>query len=133
MGWYLRYINNLNEHELGQTPEDCEGQRDLACHHPWGCKELDTIGWLNIYNTIIYSSSPKHGHTWGHEDEFFILLKKIFIFGCTGSSLLGGSSPPSCDEQRLMASCNAWASDCSGFSRCGAQALGHMGFSSCGA
>ena len=28
---------------LGQTPGDGEGQGGLACCHPWGCKELDTI------------------------------------------------------------------------------------------
>ena len=41
----------------------------------------------------------------------------LFIFGCTGSSLLLG----------LFSSCGAWASSCSGFSCCGAQALGLVG------
>ena len=27
---------------LSQTPGDSEGQGSLACHSPWGCKELDT-------------------------------------------------------------------------------------------
>ena len=30
-----------NEHELGQTPGDGEGQGDLVCCSPWGHKELD--------------------------------------------------------------------------------------------
>ena len=29
-------------HELGQTPEDSEGQGSLACCSPWGHKESDT-------------------------------------------------------------------------------------------
>ena len=42
-GWY----NWCNEYELGQTPGDDEGQGGLMCCGPWGCKELDTTGWLN--------------------------------------------------------------------------------------
>ena len=41
--WYHQF----NGHELGQTLADDEGQGDLACCSPWGCKELDTTGWLN--------------------------------------------------------------------------------------
>ena len=36
-----------NEHELGQTPGDGEGQGGLVYYSPWGHKELDTTGWLN--------------------------------------------------------------------------------------
>ena len=36
-----------NEHELGQTPGDGEGQGGLVYYSPWGRKELDTAGWLN--------------------------------------------------------------------------------------
>ena len=32
VGWY----HQCNEHELGQTPGDDEGQRGLACCSPWG-------------------------------------------------------------------------------------------------
>ena len=35
VGWYHR----CNGHELGQTSENCEGQRGLACCSPWGSKE----------------------------------------------------------------------------------------------
>ena len=31
-----------NEHELGQTPGDGEGQGGLVCCSPWGCKESGT-------------------------------------------------------------------------------------------
>ena len=40
-----------NEHELGQTPGDGEGQGGLACCSPLGRKESDMTGELN--NNII--------------------------------------------------------------------------------
>ena len=40
----------------------------------------------------------------------------LFIFGCTGSSLL----------LELFPRCGVWASSCSGFSCCGAQVPGHV-------
>ena len=42
-GWHHRN----NEHELGQTPGDGEGQGGLVCCSPWGHKELDMAGQLN--------------------------------------------------------------------------------------
>ena len=39
--------HQCNEHELGQTPEDGEGQGGLACCNPWGHKELDMTEQLN--------------------------------------------------------------------------------------
>ena len=39
-----------NEHELGQTPGDGEGQGGLVCCSPWGHKESDTTGQLNENN-----------------------------------------------------------------------------------
>ena len=42
-GWY----HQCNEHELGQTPGDGEGQGDLACFSPRGHKESDMMGQLN--------------------------------------------------------------------------------------
>ena len=34
--------HRCNEHELGQTPEDGEGQGCLVCCGQWGRKDLDT-------------------------------------------------------------------------------------------
>ena len=34
--------HRCNGHELGQTPGDGEGQGNLGCCSPWGCKESDT-------------------------------------------------------------------------------------------
>ena len=36
--------HQCNEHELGQTPRDGEGQGGLACYSLWDHKESDTTG-----------------------------------------------------------------------------------------
>jgi len=47
--------HRCNEHELGQTLGDGEGQRGLACCSPIGCKESDVTEWLNnnINTTVV--------------------------------------------------------------------------------
>ena len=40
VGWHHWF----NGRELGQTPGDGEGQGDLPCCNPWGCKESDVTG-----------------------------------------------------------------------------------------
>ena len=65
---------------------------------------------------------------------FFTILKKHFVFGCIGSSLLCAGSHWggfSCCGAKAV---GAWATGAArGLSSCcGAQALGHAGFSSCG-
>ena len=42
-GWY----HQCNEHELGQTLGDGDGQADLACFSPGDHKESDMMGQLN--------------------------------------------------------------------------------------
>ena len=37
----------LNGYEFGSSPGVGEGQGSLACHNPWGHKELDTTEQLN--------------------------------------------------------------------------------------
>jgi len=37
----------LYGHEFEQAPGVGDGQGDLVCCSPWGCKELDTTEWLN--------------------------------------------------------------------------------------
>ena len=49
-GWHHRH----NEHDLGQTLGDGEGQGPLACCRPWGRKEWDTTGWLNNNNNVAF-------------------------------------------------------------------------------
>ena len=55
----------------------------------------------------------------------FVSLFKLFIFRCTGSSLLHGLFS-SCREQRLLSSCDVGASHCGGFllRSIGSRALG---------
>ena len=48
-GWYHWF----NGHELGQVPEDNEGQGSLVCCSPWGLKESDTTWWLNNNRKMI--------------------------------------------------------------------------------
>ena len=42
VGWH----HQLNGHEFEQTP-GVDGQGNLACCSPWGCRELNTTEWLN--------------------------------------------------------------------------------------
>ena len=42
-----RWHHWCNGHELGQTLGVGDGQKDLACCSPWGCKESNMTGWLN--------------------------------------------------------------------------------------
>ena len=59
---------------------------------------------------------------------FFLIY--LFIFGCTGSSLLCRLFS-SCNAQGLLSRCNVWAFHFDGLSCCGAQPQGCTGFSSC--
>ena len=43
VGWH----HCLNGHEFEQAPEVGDGQGNLACCSPWGCKESDMIYQLN--------------------------------------------------------------------------------------
>ena len=45
--------HQCNEHELGKSPGDGEGQESLACCSPWGQKESDMTGQLNNNNNTI--------------------------------------------------------------------------------
>ena len=45
VGWHHR----LNGHEFEQALGDDDGHGSLACHSPWGCKELDVTEQQQIY------------------------------------------------------------------------------------
>ena len=53
VGWHHQF----NGHELGQTPEDGEGQGSLVCCSLWDLKESDTTQQLNSNNKIWDHSS----------------------------------------------------------------------------
>ena len=48
-----RRHHQCNEHKVGQTLGDGEGQGSLACCSPWGCKESYMTGQLNINSNMI--------------------------------------------------------------------------------
>ena len=50
--------HQCNEHELGQTPGDGEGQGGLVYCSLWGCKEWDMTGWLNNNNNELFMGFP---------------------------------------------------------------------------
>ena len=52
---------HLNGHEFEQTPGDDEGQGSLVCCSPWGCKESDTIEWLNNNNNRENKNAGEEG------------------------------------------------------------------------
>ena len=45
VGWHHR----LNGHEFEQALGDDDGHGSMACHSPWGCKELDVTEQQQIY------------------------------------------------------------------------------------
>ena len=47
----------IDGHKFEQAPGDGEGQGDLVCCSPWGCKELDTTERLNN-NSFVSELSP---------------------------------------------------------------------------
>ena len=54
--------NRLNRHEFEQASGDGEGQGNLACCSPWGCKESDTTERLNINRYFKLSPSLTTGN-----------------------------------------------------------------------
>ena len=46
-------MRSLNGHEFEWTPGVGDGQGSLPCYSPWGCKESDTIVWLEL-NWMIF-------------------------------------------------------------------------------
>ena len=68
VGWH----HLLNGHEFEHTPGDIEGQGNLACCSPWGCKEVDMTEQLNnnykvklrkfLWNAFLLSKSSTKYH-----------------------------------------------------------------------
>ena len=48
----------LNRHDYEQVLGDGEGQRSLACHSPWGRKEIQLSEDSNIYVLMYHASFP---------------------------------------------------------------------------
>ena len=57
----VRWHHQLNGHEFEQTLRDSEGQGNLACCSPWGCKESNTTKqWNN--NDLTSDKLRSHLH-----------------------------------------------------------------------
>ena len=54
--------HQCNEHELGQTLGDGEGQGGLACCSPWGHKESDRTGQVKNNNRPSKQRISKEGY-----------------------------------------------------------------------
>ena len=50
VGWYHR----VDGHEFEQAPGIGNGQGNLLCYSPWGCKESDMTEQLNLVEKIIF-------------------------------------------------------------------------------
>ena len=91
--------------------ENVYGQRSLAGHSPWSCKESDMTEPLSTQDLL--------------NQQIYFRLWWVFVAACGLSLVLASGGLPS--------SCGARASHCGGFPCYRAQALGQVGFSSRGA
>ena len=70
--------HQCNEHELGQTLGDGEGQEGLACCSPWGHKESDTLGdWTTA---TLSERGTRHGSNLSPESMEHTLF--LFLLHC---------------------------------------------------
>ena len=103
-----RWHHQCNGHESGPTPGDGKGQGGLVCYSPWGCKELDTTGWLNNKNNIVLCwvlvaqlcptlcdpmdfsppGSSVHGIFQAKSLEWVAILYLQIVKNCNGSDIL---------------------------------------------
>ena len=56
-GWDGWMASPIDGHKFEQAPGDGEGQGDLVCCSPWGCKELDTTERLTTILSVWISSN----------------------------------------------------------------------------
>ena len=66
VGWY----HQLNGHEFEEVLGVGDGQENLACCSPWGCKESDTTERLNLTELIDFSHPPSpNTHSFPHYND----------------------------------------------------------------
>ena len=68
VGWH-HWLRHGFEQALGV----CDGQGSLACCSPWGCKELDTTGWLSWAIVFCLGSWVDWVATWTWNQQFLQL------------------------------------------------------------
>ena len=57
VGWHHQF----DGHKFEQTPEVGDGQGNLPCYSPWGCKESDMTEWLNWTKLLLWWWSYERG------------------------------------------------------------------------
>ena len=93
VGWHHR----LNGHEFEQTPEDGEGQGNLACCGPWGWKDSGMTEGLS--NNTYYESNFDTFHIcWGQRAPFYKTYILRFSYKCPHSASTY-ASPDSLNHQ----------------------------------
>ena len=103
-GWHHQF----NQHELGQTLEDGEGQGGLACYTPWGLSKSDPAWRLNnnsaleLWFSVVVSDPAvivgKPFHEWDHglyQGSYKICLVPHRRLGLSTER---GSEAPVCDQ-----------------------------------
>ena len=95
-------------------------QKEMATHFQYSClgNPMDRGAWWATVHGVTESRTQLSDET------TFLLLAALGLCCCVRAF-------PSCGEQGAPLPCGSWASHCSGFSCCRAQALGLSGFSSC--
>ena len=54
--------HRLSGHKFEESLGDGEGQGNLECCSPWGCKELDMTEQLNNRNNVFQHKSVMNSH-----------------------------------------------------------------------
>ena len=96
IGVYFLGLSNLSGHEFEQIPGDSEGQGNLVCYSPQGCKESDTTKWttatiLGIKVSLLLGRWPSSmylytlpclgglaGHYWHIEHGIYFFFNFFF-------------------------------------------------------
>ena len=64
-GWLSSHV-----HSFEQSSGDSEGQGNLMCWSPWGCKKSDTIEQQKCCLLLIFQGpKPEEAQTLGQRDE----------------------------------------------------------------
>ena len=104
VGWHRR----LNGHEFEQALGDGEGQGNLACCSPWGCKESDTTERLNWMLLSILWASLIHGLMSYYFWKIFIYYLQIILLLCSLSLSFTAGIPITCMLHCLILFHSSW-------------------------
>ena len=77
----IRWLQQLDGHEIEQAPGVGDGQESLACCSPWGRKESDTIERLKWTEPNIHSLNHDIFMSWNHLEQI-ILRDPFSMYHC---------------------------------------------------